>query len=212
MSKTAPQDLKVRCRCGAVRAVVKDASPTTVNRVVCYCDDCQAFAHRLGRADLLDAHGGSDIVQVAPSSLVFESGEDKIVGLRLSPKGLFRWYASCCNTPLGNTLSPAVPFVGIVAQSLERADEVVGRPVGGILGKFAIGTTPKGSTGVNVPLLARAIGKVLAWKLGGKTWPHPYFDRATKKPRRPVSVVPREEREALRSLCGPRASGARATA
>ncbi len=51
-----------RCRCGEVRGIVTDASPHTANRVVCYCDDCQAFAHRLGRADLLDAHGGSDIV------------------------------------------------------------------------------------------------------------------------------------------------------
>ena len=58
-----------RCRCGEVRGFVADASPRTVNRVVCYCDDCQAFAHRLGRADLLDAHGGSDVVQVAPASL-----------------------------------------------------------------------------------------------------------------------------------------------
>ena len=50
-----------------------NASSTTVNRVVCYCDDCQAFLHYLKRADLLDAHGGTDIVQVyseAPPRLV----------------------------------------------------------------------------------------------------------------------------------------------
>jgi hypothetical protein len=57
---------ELRCRCGEVRGFVADASPRTVNRIVCYCDDCQAFAHRIGRADLLDAHGGSDIVQVRP--------------------------------------------------------------------------------------------------------------------------------------------------
>src|SRR5206468_7222015 len=101
--------------CGQVRGRVKNAGPRTVNRVVCYCDDCQAFLHHLGRADLLDAHGGSDIVQVAPASLAFHQGTDRIVGLRLAPKGLYRWYASCCNTPVGNAVGPAIPFVGIIA-------------------------------------------------------------------------------------------------
>src|SRR5579863_699680 len=93
----------LRCRCGEVRALVSGASRRTVNRVVCYCDDCQAFAHQLGRADLLDAQGGSDIVQVAPASLRFVQGAHRIVGLRLTPKGLLRWYTNCCNTPIGNT-------------------------------------------------------------------------------------------------------------
>ena len=66
--------VEVRCRCGEVVGVVTNASPQTVNRVVCYCDDCQAFAHQLGRADLLDAKGGTDIVQVAPASLTFPKG------------------------------------------------------------------------------------------------------------------------------------------
>jgi hypothetical protein len=44
---------------------------------------------------------------------------ERIVGLRLTPNGLYRWYASCCKTPLGNTLGPAIPFVGIVARTFE---------------------------------------------------------------------------------------------
>src|SRR5579883_2663382 len=111
---------EMRCRCGEVRGWVANPSPRTVNRVVCYCDDCQAFAHHLGRADLLDSHGGSDIVQVAPASLTFVQGQERIAGLRLTPKGIYRWYASCCNTPVGNTVTPAIPFVGIVAQAFEN--------------------------------------------------------------------------------------------
>src|SRR6266853_5035089 len=111
--------VELRCRCGEVRGWVADASPRTVNRVVCYCDDCQAFAHQLGRADLLTAKGGSDIVQVAPASLTFVKGQHRIAGLRLAPKGLFRWHTTCCNTPVGNTLGPAIPFVGIVAQAFD---------------------------------------------------------------------------------------------
>jgi len=86
--------------------VVTNVSPSTVNRAVCYCDDRQAFLHHLGRADLLDAHGGTDIVQVAPARLSFVQGQERVVGLRLTSRGLYRWYANCCRAPLGNTLSP----------------------------------------------------------------------------------------------------------
>jgi hypothetical protein len=199
--------VELRCRCGEVRARVTNASPKTVNRVVCYCEDCQAFAHRLGRADLLDSHGGSDIVQIAPATLTFLQGQHRIVGLRLTPKGLFRWYANCCNTPVGNTLTPAIPFVGLVApdfdHAMQQADEVFGPPRGAILGKYAIGTPPPGSTGLNLPLLLRAIGKVLGWRLRGRAWPHPFFEKGTDEPVYPVAVLSQQEREALRPLCGP---------
>ncbi|WP_439409915.1 DUF6151 family protein [Bradyrhizobium sp. DASA03076] len=153
--------IELRCRCGDVRAVVTDVSPRTVNRVICYCDDCQAFAHQLGRADLLNRKGGSDIVQVAPSTLSFVQGQDRIAGVRLSPKGLYRWYASCCNTPVGNTVSPTIPFVGIIAQAFEggtsAVDDAAGPPVGAILGKYAVGEPPVGSTGINLSLSSCAL-------------------------------------------------------
>ena len=197
----------LQCRCGEVVGMVTNASPRTVNRVVCYCDDCQAFAHQLGRADLLDAHGGSDIVQVAPASLTFAKGQDRIAGVRLSPKGLFRWHTTCCNTPVGNTLGPAIPFIGIVAQAFntdtQRAEQVFGAPAGAILGKYAIGEPPAGSTGLNLPLLLRAIAKVLGWRLRGRTWPHPFFRPNVREPIYPVTVLSPERREALRQHCGP---------
>jgi hypothetical protein len=196
------RDVELHCRCGEVRGRVTDASPQTVNRAVCYCDDCQAYLHHLGRTDLLDAHGGTDIVQVAPASLAFDRGADRIVGLRLTPKGLYRFYASCCKTPLGNTVSPAIPFVGIVVQAFERPDEVFGKPIGGAAGKYAVGTVPPGSK-MNLRLIAHAIRLVVGWRLRGKTWPHPFFDRATRAPTRPLTILSRAEREALRPLCGP---------
>ena len=203
MSKQA----ELRCRCGQVSGMVTDASPRTVNRVVCYCDDCQAFAHQLGRADLLDAKGGSDIVQVAPASLTFLQGQHLIAGLRLAPKGLLRCHTTCCNSPIGNTLSPAVPFVGIIAQAFEtgtqKPDDVFGAPVGAVFGKCAIGQPPAGSTGMNLSLMVRAIGKVLGWRLRGRAWPHPFFKRDTREPVYPLTVLSAEQRKTLRQLCGP---------
>jgi hypothetical protein len=200
--------VELRCRCGEVRALVSNPSPRTVNRVICYCDDCQGFAHQIGRADLLNAQGGSDVVQVAPATLKFIQGQDRIVGLRLTPKGLFRWHTSCCNTPVGNTLTPSIPFVGIVVQafdtSTQRADDLFGKPIGAIMGKYAIGEAPAGSTGIRPSLLLRVIGTVLGWRLRGQTWPHPFFKRDTREPIYPLTVLSHEQREALRRFCGPR--------
>jgi hypothetical protein len=201
------KEVGVRCRCGEVEGVVANASPQKVNRVVCYCDDCQAFLHQLGRADLLNGQGGTDIVQVAPASLTFTRGQNRIAGVRLTTKGLFRWYATCCNTPVGNTLGPAIPFVGIVAQTFDggpqRAQSVFGAPLGAILGKYAIGPAPAGSTGINLTLLLRAITKVLGWRLRGRAWPHPFFHLKTREPIYPLQVLSSEERDELRPLCGP---------
>jgi hypothetical protein len=175
--------------------------------MVCYCDDCQAYAHHLGRADLLDVHGGTDVVQVAPASLSFDRGDKRIVGLRLTPKGLYRWYTDCCKTPVGNTLGPAIPFVGIVAQAFRDAandpDDIFGKPIGAGWGKYAVGTAPAGATGWNLGMIARAARRVFGWKISGQTWPHPFFDRTTGAHRRPLTTLSRAEREGLRPLCGP---------
>jgi hypothetical protein len=56
---------------------------------------------------------------------------------------------------------------------------------------------------LNLSLFLRAIGRVLGWRLGGKTWPHPFFARETRAPAYPLTVVSPERREALRARCGP---------
>jgi hypothetical protein len=198
------------CRCGQVRGLLRGASPRTVNRVVCYCDDCQAFLHHLGRADLLDDHGGTDIVQVAPAALAIDEGADHVAGVRLTPKGLYRWFASCCKTPLGNTLRPSVPFVGLPLEAFRgapdaaRRDEAFGPPRGAIMGKYAVGGAPPGSTSIAPRLLAHTARCILGWKLTGRAWPHPFFDRSTGEPKRAPATLSRAERDALRPLCGPR--------
>ena len=207
------EQIELRCRCGQVRGLARDLSPRSVNRIVCYCDDCQAFAHQLGRADLLDPQGGSDIVQMAPAALSFTQGQHHIVGLRLKPNGLYRWYAKCCNTPVGNTLTPKLPFVGLLATAFDkpRWDDAVGAPSGAIFGKFAVGGPPPNSTGANLPLVLHVVRRLLGWWLGRRTWPHPFFSRETGAPLYEVTVLPPQQREALRTKCGPRASVASAS-
>jgi hypothetical protein len=203
------QDVELGCRCGEVHGWLRGAAPRTVNRAICYCEDCQAFLHHLGRADLLDAQGGTDIIQAAPRAVTFDRGSERIVGVRLSPKGLYRWYASCCKTPLGNTSKPALPFVGMAtevfrgAPDATRRDTVFGKVRGAVYGQHAIGEAPPGSTRLDVRLIADALLRILAWKVTGKAWPHPFFDRATRTPSHPVTTLSAREREALRAKCGP---------
>jgi len=202
------EDIELGCRCGEIHGWAKGAEPKAAYRVVCYCDDCQAFLHHLGRAELLDEHGGTDVVQVPPRMIAYDRGFNHIVAMRLTEKGMYRWYADCCKTPLGNTLSPAVPFIGMPLEVFRgsdacRLDEVFGKVRGRALGKWAIGGPPAGSAGFPFRMIIHAFAKVLGWKLSGKSWPHPYFDQDSRQPRYSVTVLRPSEREALRAKCGP---------
>jgi hypothetical protein len=104
----------LQCRCGKLRGTV--ANPRAANHAICYCRDCQAFIHYLGNvSDVLDARGGSEIVQTLPRNLTFTQGSEQLACLRLTAKGLLRWYARCCRTPIGNTLmTPKWSFIGLL--------------------------------------------------------------------------------------------------
>jgi hypothetical protein len=190
------------CRCGQTRGHIAAPSPASVNRVVCYCRDCQAFAYAIGRSDILDEKAGTDVVQVAPAALTITDGQDHVKGLRLSDKGLYRFYASCCGTPLGNTVSPAIPVVGVARQAFEvegqTADALFGPMAGAVHGQGAKGEPPPGSVGVPLRLLVRIVLRVLRWRLSGRGWPHPFFGLADHKPRFPVEVLSAERRAELR--------------
>jgi hypothetical protein len=128
-----PTDVTLACDCGTVRGVAHGVTPDNVNRLVCYCGDCQSFACHLGRADdLFDRHGGTEIVQMAPVRLELTHGREQLACLRLRKDGLVRWYARCCRTPIANTLfGPRPPFAGVFRRFVEdpAATEAVLGPV-----------------------------------------------------------------------------------
>lgn len=194
-------DLPLRCRCGAVRGVASE--PTKQNRVVCYCDDCQAFARFLGRDDLLDALGGSDICQMALSRLRITEGREHLRCMRLSDKGLWRWYTDCCRTPVGNTLpSPRFPFVGVSAALFEAQgsalDAQVGPPHMFVMGRFARGGCPPHAHPKIAPAdMARVGLLVLRWGLGRRHRPSPFLDPTTQRPIAEPKILTPAERAAL---------------
>jgi len=174
-------DVQLRCACGTVQGVVAESSPRTCNRAVCYCDDCQTFARFLGRDDVMDERGGTDILQVAPSRVRFVAGQDRLRSMRLSPKGTLRWYTECCKTPAGNMFSsPRSPFVGIPVRfvGLEGSalDATVGPSRGGVWGRFAIGGQPEGvPSKVGLGLLLRSAVWLLGNVVRGRHRSSPYW-------------------------------------
>ena len=121
--------MQLRCRCGAVRGEMD--TRRTYARATCYCKDCRAFARFLGAPDVLDAGGGVDIVATAPAAVRFTAGAGHIACMSLSPRGLLRWYAACCRTPLANTpRDPRLPYAGMVTACFDAAPEAVDTALG----------------------------------------------------------------------------------
>jgi Family of unknown function (DUF6151) len=148
----------LRCRCGTIQGSVKE--PHRANRVVCYCKDCQAFAHFLGQeSEILDTRGGTDVIQILPKNLTFTQGVEALACIRLSEKGLLRWYASCCNTPIGNTLANfKISFIGLVHNCLENA----GTPVVESFGPVRAWVNTQGAKGDPKPKV-RGVGTIILW-------------------------------------------------
>ena len=175
--------MTVQCQCSKLTGTLEDVSPQTVNRFVCYCNDCQAFAHFLDReADVLDAHGGTEIMQMAPSHLKFTGGQDHIACMRLSDKGIYRWYSRCCNTPIANTGGFKLPFVGLTHNCVHPSRDAdrtraFGDVRGPMHGRFAKGGLNPGRTPLG--LLARFLGVILKGKLRGEQKRSPFFDPET---------------------------------
>jgi hypothetical protein len=191
-------DVQLRCDCGKVRGVAADVAPSTGNRMVCYCDDCQAFAHFIERRDLLDAWGGSDIFQMAPGRLRISDGVDQMRCMRLGPKGMFRWYAGCCRTPIANTIA-ALPFAGLHPAFIDRdvdRDVVLGRPRAYAMARFAIGTPSHADGKTPVGVILRVLWLMVGWIARGKAKPSPFFD-ANKRPIAEPKVLSEDERARL---------------
>lgn len=199
--------IPLRCTCGRVRARL-DHEPAVAQRVVCYCDDCQAFMRHLGRDDGLDAAGGTDILQIWPSRMSLLEGAERIRCLRLSPKGMARFHTDCCRTPIGNTLpSPRSPWIGVpmlfvdLAATGSTPDALFGAPIGRTFGEFAIGGCPEGANAkVSPRLLLRSLAFLGRGLVKGSTRSSPFVDPVRRDLVVEPTVLPATERERLRTL------------
>ncbi len=204
-------DLPLSCRCGAVRGTAH-VSPAAGKRVVCYCDDCQAFAAFLGRtAEVLDEHGGTDLFQTAPSALELTAGAERLACVRVTPRGPFRWYASCCKTPIANTPPTSrVPFVGLVLAFVDAAvpdasrDAALGPVIWRVFGKFARGTPPgPANERFTAAMALRIVATVLGRLVRGERRRSAFFDPRTGRPHAVPRVLGPDERARLGGASAP---------
>ena len=191
----------LRCRCGTVQGHVAETHQA-MGRGVCYCKDCRAFAHFLGReGDVLDLQGGTDVIATHPQHVVLTQGLDALTCMSLSPRGLLRWYASCCRTPIGNTArNPKLDYVGLVHTCLEGAGVPIERSIGPVTLRLnsASASSPVSdrSHGVFGSAL-RFIGTMLGARIGGSYKRSPFFDVDTGMPVVAPHVLTKAEREQL---------------
>jgi hypothetical protein len=192
--------LPLRCKCGTVQGELDAGQPTA--RAVCYCKDCQAYARFLGReGEVLDEHGGTEIIAARPRSLRFTAGQDRIACMSLSEKGPLRWYASCCRTPIGNTArSRKIAYLGLPRSCLAAPDASVNEALGPL--KIALNTeSARGK--VRPTPLATFLGvltimrNVLGARVNGKYRDNPFFERGSGAPIAAPTNLTREERAAL---------------
>ncbi|HVI26993.1 MAG TPA: DUF6151 family protein [Xanthomonadaceae bacterium] len=181
----------LRCRCGQVQGQV--GTDRTYVRATCYCKDCRAYAQWLGTPGLLDAAGGVDVVAMAPSQLRFTAGQDQVACLSLSPRGIYRWCAACCRTPLGNTpRDPGVHYVGVSTACLdpEQANAAFG-PAHRCVINTESATGPVRKTPLSFVVGGlRILAGILRAKMSGLR-ASPFFDAATGQPIRAPEILGR---------------------
>lgn len=170
------------------------------------CDDCQSYAYYLKREeDILDANRGTEIFPVYPSQLKIETGFEHLSCVKLSLKGIFRWFTECCHTPVGNTSSPRMPYVGVVHNFIDLSEEEKEKELGPvtlrIFAKFGKGPFPPGAH-QKVPL--RLMMTIAPFLIRGillkKSLPNPFFDTASRSPTKEPRAVTKEERDHLKTL------------
>jgi len=167
----------IQCQCGQFRAqLVGDG---TRNHIRCYCSDCRAFAHFLEQGErVLDAHGGTEIVQVSQARLQLIQGREHLAAVRLSDKGMLRWYAACCKSPIGNIMpDPKMAFIGLIHTALDRAriDQDFGSVTACFETQAATGEPKPAQKGL-LPVILRFMWMTIAARVSGSYKRSPLFD------------------------------------
>jgi hypothetical protein len=193
----------LQCQCGTLKGYV--TPPDMANRAVCYCKDCQAFAHFLERADdgVLNELGGTEIVATLPRHVHFTQGLEALVCMSLSEKGLLRWYTSCCNTPIGNTPRDfKIPYVGLIHSCLaKRAPSLQDSfgPVRMVLQTKSAKGQVKSTPMSNFVTLLKIMKSVIATRISGGYKRNPFFVEGSGTPIKHPRVLTKAERTRVTS-------------
>jgi len=187
----------LQCRCGTIKGHV--ALFGAPSRAVCYCKDCQAFARFLEQAKtVLDAAGGTGIIPTLPGRVHFSQGLDALACMSLSDHGLLRWYAACCNTPIGNTPRDyKTPYVGLIESCLQSDVPSLQQsfgPVRIVLNVKSAKVPVKSAPWSTLAAMVRVMTTVIAARLRGD-YGSPFFEQGTGVPVVRARELTKAERE-----------------
>ena len=161
------------------------------------------FAHFLGAGEILDERGGTEVVQTLPMNVQFTEGTEALACMRLTERGLLRWYTSCCRTPIGNT--PAnfrVSYVGLVHSCLRNTATPLEKSFGPV--RMRVNTKsargePKPETVGMTSTILRVVGMLTTARINGSYKHNPFFAADSGTPIVTPRVLSREELEELKS-------------
>ncbi len=188
------QDVSFSCACGSLKGTLLGVTHSVGTHAECFCIDCRAGELYCKRPD--PAPGGVGIFQTTPDRIRIEKGQEHLAVFSFGPKNILRWYAACCEAPLFNTgRSPKFAFVGVRTNRLHDTD-----PLGPVVGRAFV-PNPKGKPRHEgfAKFLWGVISRVTVQRLTGRWKNTPFFDPKSGVPLRPVKVVPKAERAALKA-------------
>jgi hypothetical protein len=141
------------------------------------------------------------VIQIVPADITFSQGREALACVRLTRRGMLRWYAACCNTPIGNTpATRKLPFVGLARACLECAAPTVTASFGPVRHCSFIGGAigqPKPEPFGRAGLVFWLIRNRLRARFTGGFRDNPFFDTGAVRPIVTPKVLSPAERERL---------------
>lgn len=192
--------LPLRCACGTVAGRLLE--PGRGARAVCYCRDCRAYARWLGQPErILDDAGGTDVVATTPARVRIDRGHEHLACMSLMPNGLFRWYAACCRSAIGNLpRTPKLPYVGLATGFIDADPATLAAAIGAPAMKVSTDSALRPLQPTPLDTL-RGMGRVAravaGARLGGGWRDSPFFRPGTREPIVRPTVLRLAERAAL---------------
>ncbi|WP_293573465.1 DUF6151 family protein [Phaeobacter sp.] len=184
--------LEFSCNCGDLCGHLTPEAQRAGTRIECFCPDCRAAELHFQQPD--PAPGAVDLFQTTPDGIHITKGAENLRLMRLSPRGLMRWYAGCCGAPIANTLAkPGLPFVGL--RSDRFADPAA---LGKIKARAFVpqpGKAPRTYGGARMALAL--LSRMITVRMSGRWRETPFFDVETGTPVAEAEVISKEARAAL---------------
>ena len=186
------QSLDFSCACGGLKGHLTPKGLKQGTHVTCFCPDCRANELYHHQPD--PAPNPVDLFQMAAPEIVITQGAEHLALMRLSPKGLMRWYASCCGTPMFNTM--ATPALGFAAIRGDRVSDPA--RLGPVRGRGFVPQPGGGKAkhdGMRA-VLGGILSRLIRTRLSG-SWKRTVFFDAEGKPAAEAKLLSKEERAAL---------------